>query len=123
MYVQIVIVRSRSFRKELPATSIAILVISRFGVDSRIWVLVASVPGYCLLVAFTSRNKEKFSLIFVQVHELAFSALYFAKKSNTTYYLTSYILCYLNTYVIQMYKNIGSKRNEGICFGVRYIGV
>ena len=34
----------------------------------------------------------------------AFSALYFAQTSNTTYYLTSYSLCYLNTYVIQIYK-------------------
>ena len=29
-----------------------ILVISRFGFEDSIWVLIAPVPGHCLLVAF-----------------------------------------------------------------------
>ena len=37
----------------------------------------------------------------------------FAKKSNTTNYLTSYILSYLNTYMIQIYKKIGPKGMKG----------
>ena len=48
---------------------------------------------------------------------------YFDQKSNTTYYLTSYFFCYLNINVIQIYIKNGSKRNEGVCFGVRYMGV
>ena len=31
--------------------------------------------------------------------QTVFLALYFAQKSNTIYYLTSYFLCYLNAYI------------------------
>ena len=32
------------------------LVISRFGFEGRIWVLISPVPGHCLLVAFKSKT-------------------------------------------------------------------
>ena len=40
--------------------------------------------------------------------------------------LPSYQSCffyYLNTYVFQMYTKIGTKRNEGVCFGIKYMGI
>ena len=37
-----------------------ILVISRFGFDGGIWVLVAPVPGHCILVTFVSRPIQSF---------------------------------------------------------------
>ena len=41
----------------------------------------------------------------------------------TTFIFTSYFFYYLNTYQFQICKKIGPKRNEGVCFCVRYMGV
>ena len=37
-------------------TIYAILVISRFGFEGGIWVLIAPVPGHCILVTFIIRK-------------------------------------------------------------------
>ena len=46
-----------------------------------------------------------------------------AQKSNTAFNLTSYFFYYLNTYVFQMYKKVGPKRNDGVCFSIRYMRI
>ena len=40
-----------------------ILVISRFGFVGRIWVLIANVPGHCLIVAFTRYIQNSNTLV------------------------------------------------------------
>ena len=50
--------------------------------------------------------------------------MYFAKKSSTTYNLTSYFFYCMNTGLCIKYtKRSAQKRNEGVCFDAIYIGV
>ena len=57
-YVNIILVRFGLLSGHLLRKSCSVgrlfvvLVISRFGVEGRIWVLNASVPGHCILVTF-----------------------------------------------------------------------
>ena len=62
----------------------------------------------------------------LKVHKLAFSALYFSQKVKNhlqSVTLTSYLFFYLNTYVFRICKNIWPKSDEGVCFGIRYMGI